>query len=123
MLQALCCLFIAAKNLEKDPLVPSSRKFLRQLPGFKPSQLEQNNDLALYNASVNQLSGQHAKDNLRFNSKKNDLVAQETVILNELGFDLDTYPTYFDVVEVFMAQGCLYTTDQMNSRPLTKSED
>lgn len=29
MLQALCCLFIAAKNYEKDPLVPSSRKFLR----------------------------------------------------------------------------------------------
>jgi hypothetical protein len=29
MLQALCCLFIAAKNLEKDPNVPSSRKFLR----------------------------------------------------------------------------------------------
>jgi hypothetical protein len=37
MLQALCCLFIAAKNYEKDPNVPSSRKFLRQLPGYKPS--------------------------------------------------------------------------------------
>ena len=37
MLQALCCLFIAAKNYEKDPLVPSSRKFLRQLPGYKPT--------------------------------------------------------------------------------------
>ena len=35
MLQALCCLFIAAKNYEKDPNVPSSRKFLRQLPGYK----------------------------------------------------------------------------------------
>jgi hypothetical protein len=40
MLQALCCLFIAAKNLEKDPNVPSSRKFLRQLPGYKPTQME-----------------------------------------------------------------------------------
>ena len=29
MLQALCCLFVAAKNYEKDPNVPSSRKFLR----------------------------------------------------------------------------------------------
>jgi hypothetical protein len=29
MLQALCCLFISAKNYEKDPNVPSSRKFLR----------------------------------------------------------------------------------------------
>ena len=37
MLQALTCLFIAAKNYEKDPNVPSSRKFLRQLPGYKPS--------------------------------------------------------------------------------------
>ena len=37
MLQALCCLFIAAKTLEKDPNVPSSRKFLRQLPGYKPT--------------------------------------------------------------------------------------
>lgn len=37
MLQALCCLFIAAKNYEKDPNVPSSRKFLRQLPGYKPT--------------------------------------------------------------------------------------
>lgn len=34
MLQALCCLFVAAKNYEKDPNVPSSRKFLRQLPGY-----------------------------------------------------------------------------------------
>ena len=41
MLQALSCLFIAAKNLEKDPHVPSSRKFLRQLPGYKPTQAEQ----------------------------------------------------------------------------------
>jgi hypothetical protein len=40
MLQALCCLFIAAKNYEKDPNVPSSRKFLRQLPGYKPTMEE-----------------------------------------------------------------------------------
>ena len=40
MLQALCCLFIAAKNYEKDPHVPSSRKFLRQLPGYQPTQAE-----------------------------------------------------------------------------------
>lgn len=29
MMQALCCLFIAAKNYEKDPHVPSSRRFLK----------------------------------------------------------------------------------------------
>ena len=48
MLQALCCLFIAAKNYEKDPNVPSSRKFLRQLPGYKPTQEEQNREQQLY---------------------------------------------------------------------------
>jgi hypothetical protein len=40
---------------------------------------------------------------MKFNSKKNELVATEASILNELGFDLDTYPTFFDVVEIFMA--------------------
>lgn len=44
MLQGLSCLFIAAKNYEMDPTVPSSRKFLRQLPGYKPSQREQQRD-------------------------------------------------------------------------------
>lgn len=34
MLQGLACLFIAAKNYEMDPTVPSSKKFLRQLPGY-----------------------------------------------------------------------------------------
>jgi hypothetical protein len=33
-------LFISAKNYEMDPTVPSSRKFLRQLPGYKPTQKE-----------------------------------------------------------------------------------
>jgi len=40
MLQGLSCLFIAAKNYEMDPRVPSSRKFLKQLPGYKPSPQE-----------------------------------------------------------------------------------
>jgi hypothetical protein len=40
MLQGLACLFISAKNYEMDPTVPSSKKFLRQLPGYKPSQQE-----------------------------------------------------------------------------------
>ena len=48
MLQALTCLFIAAKNYEKDPNVPSSRKFLRQLPGYKPSSEVQQNDRDIY---------------------------------------------------------------------------
>ena len=40
MLQALSCLFISAKNYEMDPTVPSSRKFLTQLPGYKPTNRE-----------------------------------------------------------------------------------
>ena len=37
MLQGLSCLFISAKNYEMDPTVPSSKKFLKQLPGYKPT--------------------------------------------------------------------------------------
>jgi len=48
MLQALTCLFIAAKNYEKDPNVPSSRKFLRQLPGYKPNSEVQQNERDIY---------------------------------------------------------------------------
>jgi len=57
MLQALCCLFIAAKNYEKDPNVPSSRKFLRQLPGYKPTQEEQRNDQQAYQHGLKMLNG------------------------------------------------------------------
>ena len=55
---------------------------------------------------------------MRFNSKKNELVAQETMILNEIGFDLDSYPTFFDIVEIFMAQGILYSKDQFCGGPV-----
>jgi len=48
MLQGLSCLFIAAKNYEMDPTVPSSRKFLRQLPRYQPSQAEIEYDQQLY---------------------------------------------------------------------------
>jgi len=75
MLQALCCLFIAAKNYEKDPHVPSSRKFLRQLPGYQPTQAEQRQANMDYQCGVNALQGQEATNNLRYSSKKNELVA------------------------------------------------
>ena len=55
---------------------------------------------------------------MRFNGKRNELVAQEGVILNEVGFELDTFPTFFDVVEVFMAQGVVYTTDRVEGREI-----
>lgn len=55
---------------------------------------------------------------MKFNSKKNELVAQETAILNEIGFDLDSYPTFFDIVEIFMAQGILYTNDKFQGGPV-----
>lgn len=40
------------------------------------------------------------------------------MILNEIGFDLDSYPTFFDIVEIFMAQGILYTSDQYCGGPV-----
>ena len=74
MLQGLSCLFIAAKNYEMDPTVPSSRKFLRQLPGYKPSQREQHRDQQMYQYGISAMTGQpmHAPDT--FDSKKNELV-------------------------------------------------
>ena len=38
-----------------------------------------------------------------FNSKKNELVSQEVLILKEIGFDMDGFPSFFDVIEIFMA--------------------
>lgn len=56
-----------------------------------------------YKCGLTALQGGNNNDNMRFNSRKNELVAQETTILNEIGFDLDSYPTFFDIVEIFMA--------------------
>lgn len=33
-------------------------------------------------------------------------------ILNLLGFEFDTFPLFYDVIEIFMSQGLLFTTDQ-----------
>ena len=70
MLQGLACLFISAKNYEMDPTVPSSKKFLKQLPGYKPTQMEQRLDNGAYS-----LNG--ADRNQKFNAKKNELCDQE----------------------------------------------
>lgn len=32
-------------------------------------------------------------------------------ILNNIGFDLDSFPTFFDIVELLMAQGIVFTSD------------
>ena len=45
-----------------------------------------------------------------FNSKKNELVSQEVLILKEIGFDMDGFPSFFDVIEIFMAAYCLRAT-------------
>ena len=49
MIQGLSCLFIAAKNYEMDPTVPSSRKFLRQLPRYQPTRAEIEYEQQIYN--------------------------------------------------------------------------
>jgi len=64
MLQGLACLFASAKNYEMDPTVPSSKKFLRQLPGYKPSQKEMQYEHQAYLGH-----GQEQK----FDAKKNEL--------------------------------------------------
>lgn len=38
-----------------------------------------------------------------FNSKKNELVSQEVLILKELDFDMDGFPSFCDIIEIFMA--------------------
>jgi hypothetical protein len=55
---------------------------------------------------------------MRFNSKKNELVSQETTILNEINFEMDNHPTFFTIVELMMAQGILFTSDQHFTNPL-----
>ena len=49
--------------------------------------------------------------NMRFNAKKNELCEQEQYILNLLAFELDNYPLFIDIVEMFMAMGIIYTGD------------
>ena len=73
ILQGLSCLFISAKNYEMDPTVPSSRKFLRQLPGYVPTQKEQAYENHAYGA--NALNGNSREQ--KFDAKKNELCEQE----------------------------------------------
>lgn len=121
MLQGLACLFISAKNYEMDPTVPSSRKFLRQLPGYKPSQQEKNYEQQMYDQCMGQVNGlppNHPMhpSNQRFNAKKNELCEQEQYILNLVVFEFDTFPLFFDIVEMFMAQGVMFTSDMVVSQ-------
>ena len=69
---------------------------------------------------MNSVNALHGKDDhqLGFNSKKNELVSQETYILNEIGFDMDSHPAFFDITEMFLAQGILFTSDQHFCSPV-----
>ena len=40
-----------------DPTVPSSRKFLKQLPGYKPTQREQEFENGVYQHGLSQMGG------------------------------------------------------------------
>jgi hypothetical protein len=51
----------------------------------------------------------------KFDSHKNELVEQEQIILNAIGFDLDSYPLFYDISEIFMAMGTVFTTDMIES--------
>jgi len=50
----------------------------------------------------------------KFNSKKNELVEQEHAILNLVDFEFDTFPLFYDIVELFMSQGVMFTNDMIN---------
>ena len=52
-------------------------------------------------------------DNTKFNSKKNELCEQEGYILNLIKFDMDTYPLFIDITEIFLAMGILFTNDKV----------
>ena len=56
-----------------DPTVPSSKKFLRQLPGYKPTVKEQKFDDNLYKYGINKMENGNDREN-RFNPKKNELI-------------------------------------------------
>lgn len=46
---------------------------------------------------------------------------QEQYILNLIGFELDCYPVFMDIIEIFMAQGILFTSDHvMNGEQVTR---
>jgi len=110
MLQALSCLFISAKNYEMDPTVPSSRKFLRQLPHYEPSREEREYDRQIYNY---QMTGRNPP---KYSSKKNELCEWEQKILNAINFELDSYPVFYDIVEILLCQGLIFTSDYLQKK-------
>lgn len=75
MLQGLSCLFISSKNLEMDPTVPSSKKFLLQLPGYKPTKREQRREDNIYKYGINKMQGDSRSE--KFDAQKNELCEQE----------------------------------------------
>lgn len=66
------------------------------------------------------LNGQPVKQG--FNANKNELVSQEVKILNAVGFDLDSFPPFFDIVEIMMAQGIIFTTDSYHNTTINEEK-
>jgi hypothetical protein len=64
----------------------------------------------MYRYGIQAMNGHRPPD--RFNARKNELCEQEMYVLNLLKFEFDTVPLFYDVIEMFMAQGLLFTTDQ-----------
>lgn len=95
-----------------DPTVPSSKKFLLQLPGYKPTHRERRRDDQTYKYSLSKIHGQSRSE--KFDAHKNELCEQEQYILNTIDFDLDSYPVFYDIAETFMAMGVLFTTDNLD---------
>ena len=109
-----------------DPTVPSSKKFLLQLPGYKPTKREKRFDESIYSYALGKMQGGSSGES-KFDAQKNELCEQEQYILNTVGFELDTFPIFMDVTEILMAQGVLYTSDFIlcgtNVKPVQANED
>jgi hypothetical protein len=49
----------------------------------------------------------------RFDARKNELCEQEQNILNSIAFEMDSQPLFYDILEILMAQGIIFSSDQI----------
>lgn len=40
-------------------------------------------------------------EEIKYDCKKNELIEYESIVLNELSFELNNHPSFFDIVEIF----------------------
>ncbi len=40
-------------------------------------------------------------EEIKFDWKKNELIEYESIVLNELSFEFNSHPSFFEIVEIF----------------------